>query len=119
MDRKWADSLREKLHWKKKNKTENAQESGDGQSRTPAEVLARLIIEKRALIESIFVAGCIFSIIAMCFVNVNYDLTKYVHSYTQSRQGLDKMKEEFGNFLTYAENYPNHYEELLSSIVVD
>lgn len=96
MDRKWADSLREKLHWKKKNKTENAQESGDGQSRTPAEVLARFIIEKRALIESVFVAGCIFSIIAMCFVNVNYDLTKYVPSYTQSSQGLDKMKEEFG-----------------------
>lgn len=96
MDRKRADSLREKLHWKKKNKTENAQESGDGQSRTPAEVLARFIIEKRALIESIFVAGCIFSIIAMCFVNVNYDLTKYVPSYTQSSQGLDKMKEEFG-----------------------
>ena len=96
MDRKWAESLREKLHWKKKNKTENAQESGDGQSRTPAEVLARFIIEKRALIESIFVAGCIFSIIAMCFVNVNYDLTKYVPSYTQSSQGLDKMKEEFG-----------------------
>ena len=96
MDRKWADSLREKLHWKRKNKTENTQESGDGQSRTPAEVLARFIIEKRALIESIFVAGCIFSIIAMCFVNVNYDLTKYVPSYTQSSQGLDKMKEEFG-----------------------
>lgn len=96
MDRKWADSLREKLHWKKKNKTENAQESGDGQSRTPAEVLARFIIEKRALIESIFAAGCIFSLIAMCFVNVNYDLTKYVPSYTQSSQGLDKMKEEFG-----------------------
>ena len=96
MDRKWADSLREKLHWKKKNKTENTQESGDGQSRTPAEVLARFIIEKRALIESIFVAGCIFSLIAMCFVNVNYDLTKYVPSYTQSSQGLDKMKEEFG-----------------------
>ena len=99
MDRKWADSLREKLHWKKKDKTENAQETGDGQekkSRTPAEVLARFIIEKRALIESVFVAGCIFSIVAMCFVNVNYDLTKYVPSYTQSSQGLDKMKEEFG-----------------------
>ncbi len=99
MDRKWADSLREKLHWKKKDKTENAQEAGDGQekkSRTPAEVLARFIIEKRALIESVFVAGCIFSIVAMCFVNVNYDLTKYVPSYTQSSQGLDKMKEEFG-----------------------
>ena len=30
-----------------------------------------------------------------------------------------KLKEESGIFLTYAENYPNHYEELLSSIVVD
>ena len=99
MDRKWADSLRKKLLWKKRDKNENTQEAGDGQgkkSRTPAEVLARFIIEKRALIESIFVAGCIFSIIAMCFVNVNYDLTKYVPSYTQSSQGLDKMKEEFG-----------------------
>lgn len=99
MDRKWADSLRKKLLWKKRNKNENTQEAGDGQgkkSRTPAEVLARFIIEKRALIESIFAAGCIFSLIAMCFVNVNYDLTKYVPSYTQSSQGLDKMKEEFG-----------------------
>lgn len=99
MDRKWADSLRKKLLWKKKDKNENTQEAGDGQgkkSRTPAEVLARFIIEKRALIESIFAAGCIFSLIAMCFVNVNYDLTKYVPSYTQSSQGLDKMKEEFG-----------------------
>lgn len=96
MDRRWADSLKKKLHWKKKNKTEHTQEAGDGQSRTPAEALARFIIEKRALIESVFAAGCIFSIIAMCFVNVNYDLTKYVPSYTQSSQGLDKMKEEFG-----------------------
>ena len=79
MDRKWADSLRKKLLWKKRDKNENTQEAGDGQgkkSRTPAEVLARFIIEKRALIESIFAAGCIFSLIAMCFVNVNYDLTK-------------------------------------------
>ena len=99
MDRKWADSLRKKLLWKKRDKNENTQEAGDGQgkkSRTPAEVLARFIIEKRALIESIFAAGCIFSLIAMCFVNVNYDLTKYVPSYTQSSQGLDKMTEEFG-----------------------
>lgn len=99
MDRKWADSLRKKLLWKKRDKNENTQEAGGGQgkkSRTPAEVLARFIIEKRALIESIFAAGCIFSLIAMCFVNVNYDLTKYVPSYTQSSQGLDKMKEEFG-----------------------
>ena len=58
--------------------------------------LARFIIEKRAWIESVFVAGCIFCAIAMLFVNVNYDLTKYVPSTAQSSMGLDVMKKEFG-----------------------
>lgn len=31
----------------------------------------------------------------------------------------ERLKEEFSNFLTYAENNPAHYEKLLSSIVVD
>ena len=58
--------------------------------------LARFIIEKRAWIESVFIAGCIFCAIAMLFVNVNYDLTKYVPSTAQSSMGLDVMKKEFG-----------------------
>ena len=44
MDRKWADSLREKLHWKKKNKTENAQESGDGRAELPQRFLPDLLL---------------------------------------------------------------------------
>lgn len=100
MELKQAASLKEKvisrLQRKKKGESGNTSGSGEQKSRTPAEMLARFIIEKRALVESVFVAGCIFSIVAMCFVNVNYDLTKYVPSYTQSSQGLDKMKEEFG-----------------------
>lgn len=100
MELKQAASLKEKvisrLQRKKKGESGNTSGSGEQKSKTPAEMLARFIIEKRALVESVFVAGCIFSIVAMCFVNVNYDLTKYVPSYTQSSQGLDKMKEEFG-----------------------
>lgn len=91
MEWKWAGSLKAKLSRKKKEEP-----SGAEQDRGAAIWLARFIIEKRAFIETIFAAGCIFSVIAMCFVNVNYDLTKYVPSYTQSSQGLDKMEEEFG-----------------------
>ena len=58
--------------------------------------LARFIIEKRAWIESVFIAGCIFCAVAMLFVNVHYDLTKYVPSTAQSSMGLDVMKKEFG-----------------------
>lgn len=48
------------------------------------------------MIESIFAAGCIFSLLAMLFVNVNYDLTEYLPASAESRIGLDKMEEEFG-----------------------
>lgn len=58
--------------------------------------LARLIMRKKGLIESIFAAGCIFSLVAMLFVNVNYDLTEYLPKTAPSRVGLDRMEEEFG-----------------------
>ena len=58
--------------------------------------LARLIMRKKGLIESIFTVGCIFSLIAMLFVNVNYDLTEYLPKTAPSRVGLDRMEEEFG-----------------------
>ncbi len=58
--------------------------------------LARFIIEKRGWLEAVFLVGCIFSAIGMLFVNVNYDLTKYVPSTAQSSIGLDIMEREFG-----------------------
>lgn len=58
--------------------------------------LARFIIEKRGWLEAVFLVGCIFSAIGMLFVNVNYDLTKYVPSTAQSSIGLDVMEKEFG-----------------------
>ena len=58
--------------------------------------LARFIIRRKGFIESLFVAGCIFSALAMLFVNVNYDLTEYLPATAESRIGLDKMEDEFG-----------------------
>lgn len=58
--------------------------------------LAKFIIHKKGWIESVFVVGCIFSLIAMLFVNVNYDLTEYLPETAQSCIGLDLMEKEFG-----------------------
>ena len=63
---------------------------------SPAARLAGFIIHKKGWIESVFVAGCIFSLIAMLFVNVNYDLTEYLPATAQSCIGLDQMEAEFG-----------------------
>lgn len=58
--------------------------------------MARFIIHKKGWIESVFVAGCVFSLIAMLFVNVNYDLTEYLPASARSCIGLDLMEDEFG-----------------------
>ena len=51
--------------------------------------LARLIIRRRGLIESVFAVGCLFSLLAMFFVNVNYDLTEYLPDDAESSIGID------------------------------
>ena len=58
--------------------------------------LARLIIRRRGLIESVFAVGCLFSLLAMFFVNVNYDLTEYLPDDAESSIGIDVMEQEFG-----------------------
>ena len=58
--------------------------------------MARFIIHKKGWIESVFVAGCVFSLIAMLFVNVNYDLTEYLPASARSCIGLDLMEDESG-----------------------
>lgn len=80
--------------WKKKAYREEVREPGRRES-FPAR-LARFIIHKKGWIEGIFGAGCIFSLIAMLFVNVNYDLTKYLPGTAPSCIGLDKMEQDFG-----------------------
>ncbi len=58
--------------------------------------LARFIIRRKGWIESVFVAGCVFSLLAMLFVNVNYDLTEYLPDTAKSCQGLNLMEDQFG-----------------------
>ena len=62
----------DKLLLKRKKKRENER------AERPSIRLAEFIIHKRHLIESLFAAGCLFSLLAMLFVNVNYDLTEYL-----------------------------------------
>ena len=90
-------SLKEKLkaHLPHKRGVEEQQKKGTEDTGFTIR-LARFIIEKRAWIESLFIAGCIFSAVAMLFVNVNYDLTKDVPSTAQSSMGLEVMKKELG-----------------------
>ena len=60
--------MKEKLkfvHKKKEKQTEN------GLTERLSVRLARFILRRQKWIESIFVAGCVFSFIAMLFVNVN------------------------------------------------
>ena len=55
-----------------------------------------MIVKKQKWIVSLFVIGCLFSLIAMFFVNVNYDLTEYLPGDAESRIGLEVMEREFG-----------------------
>ena len=54
------------------------------------------IINRRTLIEKIFIVAIIISIICIPFVGVNYDLSKYLPQSAKSKQGLDLMEDEFG-----------------------
>ena len=51
---------------------------------------------KKGWIQTVFLVGCVFSLITMLFVNVNYDLTEYLPDDAPSCQGLDLMEREFG-----------------------
>lgn len=72
-------------HFHRSTKTE-------GSRRGPIE----MIIEKRSLIEKLFLAAIVFSLICIPFVKVNYDLSKYLPDTVPSKQGLNLMEKEFG-----------------------
>jgi uncharacterized protein len=54
------------------------------------------IINQRKLIEVIFAVLTVLSAFCYLFVNINYDLTKYLPSTTESQKGIKVMKQEFG-----------------------
>lgn len=92
MEAKWLEQIKQKL--KKKGSKQDGEVMIRDQNITVR--LAKLIVRKRHLIETIFFTGCAISLFAMLFVNVNYDLTKYLPDDAPSNVGLDVMREEFG-----------------------
>lgn len=82
MDLKWKGWIR------KKKKA--------GEKEPLSRRLAQLIIRRQRWIEAVFILGCVVSLAAMMFVQVNYDLTEYLPDYAISRQALDRMEETFG-----------------------
>lgn len=54
------------------------------------------VVFKGKLIESVFFAGTIICAVCFPFVKVNYDLSKYLPQFAQTKQALDVMEDEFG-----------------------
>ena len=59
------------------------------------ERFATLIVDKRNLIIVLYVFALIFSLIAMGWVEVENDVTKYLAEDTETRQGIDAMNANF------------------------
>ena len=54
------------------------------------------VVFKGKLIESVFLVGTIICAACFPFVKVNYDLSKYLPQFAQTKQALDVMEDEFG-----------------------
>lgn len=54
------------------------------------------VVFKGKLIESVFLTGTIICAVCFPFVKVNYDLSKYLPQFAQTKQALDVMEDEFG-----------------------
>ena len=59
------------------------------------EKFATLVVDKRNLIIVLYVFALIFSVIAMGWVEVESDVTKYLDEDTETRQGIDAMNANF------------------------
>ncbi|WP_124066296.1 MMPL family transporter [Clostridium sp. E02] len=58
--------------------------------------VVHLIVYKGKAIETIFFLGTLLCAACFPFVKVNYDLSKYLPQFAQTKQALDVMEEEFG-----------------------
>lgn len=58
--------------------------------------LINLIINKRNIIEKIFIIILVISLILFPFVKVNYDLTEYLPETATSKIGINILEDEFG-----------------------
>ena len=58
--------------------------------------IVNFIVDKSHVIEKVFFVAVALSIFFYPFVEVNYDLSKYLPESAPSKQALDLMEEEFG-----------------------
>ena len=65
-------------------------------SRSIFDKLVHFIVFKGKIIESIFFAATVICAACFPFVKVNYDLSKYLPQFAQTKQALDVMEDEFG-----------------------
>ena len=68
--------------------------------KSPMEVLAAFIVDKRNLIFFFYICAMIFSVFSMGWVNVENDITAYLPEDTETRQGLTIMEEELTTYGT-------------------
>lgn len=69
---------------------------GERFSHIKANGLANVIVKKRHFIEMVFIVLVVLSIVNAPLVKVNYDLTEYLPSDTESKVAIDLMEKEFG-----------------------
>lgn len=78
----------------RKRKKRGFTENKDGNS--PGDVLVNFIVERNKWIEKFFIVACIISAVCFLFVEINYDLSKYLPGEMESKQGIELMEKEFG-----------------------
>lgn len=64
--------------------------------KTMVDRLISFIVRRRNWIEKFFILMVILSAVASLMVRVNYDLTEYLPSWAQTKQGIDVMEDQFG-----------------------
>lgn len=62
----------------------------------PFYVFAKFVVKHRNAISKLFILITLLSAIVFPFVGVNYDLSKYLPEFAQTKQALDIMEDEFG-----------------------
>jgi hypothetical protein len=75
-----------------------------------SQALINFIIYKSRLIEKLFAALFIVTAVCFPFVEVNYDLSKYLPGDMPSRQGIELMEDEFG--------YPGTARVMISGVSI-
>lgn len=78
--------------------------------RPRGQFIVDFIIHRSRLIEKAFAVIFIISAICFPFVQINYDLSKYLPSDMQSKQGIDLMEKEFG--------YPGTARVMISGVTI-